>query len=301
MTIIKPGTSEPSVANMVELVRTNSKRFVDITFMDSDGTAIDIDEDQVGGNPTGALDLDITDLAGNSVFAESYWPTSNAIGRRIIKSATGKYYINFGTEDGETDTVGTYLANWHLRENIDTENVYATQVLEIVSPRTLSILPKLRFMVDKTVKANLPEENCFLGYTDSQMIIGLQLGLCMLNEYQPYPCWRTLDDYNIAIHGHVLIKAAMYQLLTAQGLFAIDTDIPQFSDQGHSFVLVHFTGLEQVANRLKAELDRIVPDVKRHYVNSGSLGVEIRMSNATYMMFSSMPYGSIYRGYWART
>jgi hypothetical protein len=142
---------------------------------------------------------------------------------------------------------------------------------------------------------------CFLGYTDGQLIIGLQLGLHMLNDYEPYPCWSTIDNFDITLHSNVLIKAAMYQILTSQGLFAIDTDIPSWSDQAQSFVLTHFPGLEQVANRLKNELDKTIPDVKRKYVSSGSLGVELRMNAAAYQVYQSMPYGSIYKNIWSRT
>jgi len=300
MAVIRAGLEEPSVAQMIELVRLDSKRFIDITFQDSEGAAIDIDEGEIGGLPTGELDLEITDMDGTSIFSEAYWPNSNPISRRIKKSATGKYYVNLGTETGETDTAGTYLANWHLRQNISTENIYATQVLEIVSPRTLSLLPKIRFLVDKVVKPNLPSEMCFLGYTDGQLIIGLQLGLHFLNEYQPYPCWASIDDYDITKYSHVLIKAAMYQILTSQGIFAIDTDVPSFSDQGHSFVLVHFAGLMQVSNQIKAELDRIVPDMKRHHVRSGSLGLQLRMNTAAHQLYMSMPSGAIWRNWWSR-
>jgi len=299
--IVAPGVEEPSVAQMVELVRLDSKRFINVIFQDSEGTATDIVEGEVGGVATGNLDLDITDLGGTSIFSETYWPTQQPTARRIVHSSTGNYRVNLGTETGETDTAGTYLANWHLRKDAESEDAYATQVLEIVSPRTLCILPRLRFMVDKTIKPNLPSEMCFLGYTDGQLIMGLQLGLAMMNEYQPYPCSTSIDEYDIIRYSHVLIKAAMYQILTSQGLFAIDTDVPSFNDQGHSFVLVHFAGLEQVASRIKAELDRVIPDVKRHFVSSGSLGMEIRMNSAAYLTFASMPYGSLYRGWYSRT
>ncbi len=298
--IVAPGLEEPSVASMIELVRLDSKRWINIIFQDSEGTATDIAEGQVGGVATGNLDLDITDLGGTSIFSETYWPTQQPTARRIVKSSTGNYRVNLGTETGETDTAGTYLANWHLRKDAESEDAYATQVLEIVSPRTLSLLPITRMLVDKTVKPNLPAEMCFLGYTDGQLIMALKLGLHMLNSYQPYPCWGSIDDFDITLHSYILVKAAMYQILTSQGLFAIDTDVPSFNDQGHSFVLVHFAGLNQVSQQIKAELDKLVPDMKRHYVSSGSLGAELRMNAAAYQMYMSLPSGAIYRNFWAR-
>lgn len=298
--VITPGLNEPSVANMVELVRTNSKRFIDITFQDSSGNAIDIVEEMEGSGSKGELDLEVTDLYNNTIYSEVYWPTQQTASRRIQHPGTGKYQINYGTVSEETEIAGTYLANWHLRQNTTTENVYATQVLEIVSPRTMSLLPKLRFMVDKTVKPCIPSRYCFLGFTDSQLIAGLQIGLCMLNSYQPYPCWTSVDNYDIVKHSYVLIKAAMYQLITSQVMFSIDTDITSFSDQGHSFVIQHFPQLMQVSSAIKNELDRIVPDLKRQYVSSGSLGAEIRMNAASYMTFASMPYGSSFKNFFTR-
>ncbi len=298
--LVRPGNNEPSVANMVELIRSNSKRYVDISFTDDAGNPADISETMVGGAAVGELDLEITNLGGDVVYTESYWPPPiDPTSRRIGHPSVGHYGLTYGDRASESDTTGTYLANWHLRQNTTSENVYATQVLEVVSPRTLSLLPSLRFVVDKTIKPCLAAENCFLGYTDAQLIIGLQLGLCLLNEYQPTIVWQNLDYYDIAKHGHILIKAALYNLLTAQGLFAIDTDIPSFNDQGHSFVLVHFAGLEQVANRIRQDLDRLVPDMKRQYVMSGSLGMEISMSTAAYTLFSSSPYGSLVKNWFS--
>ncbi len=298
--LIQPDSNQPSVSNMVELIRTNGKRYVDIIFQDSEGNPKDIDESMLGGEAVGQLDLEITDIGGNVIYNEVYWPKPSPDTRRITHPATGKYGLTYGTVSTETGDVETQLANWHLRENTESEDVYATQVLEVVSPRTLSILPKLRFMVDKTVKPCFPEEYCFLGFTDAQLIAGLQMGLHMMNEYQPYPCWTNIDAYDINRFGTVLIRSAMFQLVTSQAIFAIDTDIPSYNDQGHSFVVQHFPQLMQVANTLKTELDRSIPDVKRHHVSNGSLGAEIAMNATAYLMFQSMPGGSIYRNWWAR-
>ena len=294
--IIRPGNEMPSVAQQVELIRTNSKRYVDISFMDSAGTLVDISETMEGGVAVGELDLEITDLGGDVVYSESYWPSPiDPTSRRVGHPSVGKYGLTYGDRTSESDTSGTYLANWHLRQNKTAENVYATQVLEVVSPRTLSLLPSLRLAVDKTVKPCLAAENCFLGYTDSQLLICLKLAVSFLNSFQPYPCWSSLDAYDIINYGEILIHAAMYQLITAQGLFAIDTDIPSFNDQGHSFVLVHFAGLEQVANRLLNDLNKRVPDMKRHHVQTGSLGMELNMSYLSYRGISTMPFGALYR------
>lgn len=298
--IIAPGVNVPSVADMVELARTNSKRFVDITVQDVDGTPLDIIEETLAsGQAKGELDLEVTDLAGNTILEQTYYPVQNPPDTRIIKVSTGKYKINYGTGDNETSDPGTYLFNWHARVDLDTEDIYRTQVMVVVSPRVLSLLPPFRLMIDKTVKPNLPEEMCFLGYTDSQLIMYLAQGLAHINSRPPYPTWTKMEDFPIELHSNLLIKAAMYEGLISQSLFAVDTDVPSYSDQGHSFVLAHFQGLNQVAQQLRQELDKVVPEMKRKYLASGTVSVEARMDWAYSMLLTSAPQGALFKNLYA--
>jgi len=298
--IIQPGLEQPSVASMFELARTNSVRRVDVQLQDVTGAPIDIEKSMSsGGDPTGALDLEVTDLGGHTIYQESYWPVCmTSVDKRINNPATGKYYIDYGTETGETQGIWPILFNWHSRQNAAAEDVYRTQVLELVSPRVLSLLPTLRLMIDKTVKPNLPEKYCFLGYTDGMLVAFLRLGLHMINEYQPYPTFTTLDYFPLETFSNVLIKAAMYQGIISQTLFAIDTDVPQYSDSGHSFVLQHATPLAAFVDKLKQELDKIIPQFKLRFVNSGTVSIEARMDMAFQMLLSTAPYGSLFRNMW---
>ena len=298
--IIQPGLEQPSVASMFELARMNSVRRVDIQLQDASGKPVDIERAQTpSGDPTGALDLEVTDIGGNTIYAESYWPKSpTQITTRIYTPSTGKYYIDYGTVSGETQYLYPVLFNWHSRQNAAAEDVYRTQVMELVSPRVLSLLPTLRLMIDKTVKPNLPEKYCFLGYTDGMLVAFLRLGLHMINEYQPYPTFTTLDYFPLESFSNVLIKAAMYQGVISQTLFAIDTDVPQFSDSGHSFVLQHATPLAAFVDKLKQELDKIIPQFKLRFVNSGTVAIEARMDMAFQMLLSTAPYGSLFRNMW---
>jgi len=299
--IIQPGMEEPSVAAMIELARTNSKRRVDIELRNAAGELVDINASTpASGDPEGELDLEVTDLGGNSLFIEAYYPPSDAPSAtdRIKRPSAGKYYITWGEEDDETETAQRLLFNWHSREDASSEDVYRTQVLDIVSPRVLSLLPSLRVMIDKVIKPNLPEQYCFLGYTDGILLLFLRLGLNMINEAQPYPTWVSLEYFPIEMFSNILIKAAIYQGITSQLLFSIDTDVPQYSDSGHSFVLQHATPFAGYLSHLKSELDMAIPNFKRHFVNSGTMSAEVRMDMAFSMLLASAPYGSLFRNLW---
>lgn len=297
--LIKSGVEVPSVANMIELVRVNSKRRVDVTILDSLGNPADILEEKFSsGDPKGELDLEVNSLDGTVVYTESYYPKDIPPLNRLKHGSTGSYYMTYGDVSGETATVGTYLFNWHARINDTSEDMYRTQVVEIVSPRVLSLLPRFRLLIDKTVKKLLPAENCFLGYTDGMLICYLVMGLHMINEYEPYPLWNSLEYYPLEYHSAILFKAALYIGLLSQTLFAIDTDVPAFSDQGHSFVLQHATPLAALAQNLRAELDKLIPIFKKKFVDSGTASVEIRMNSAYYTLLTSAPTGSIFRNYW---
>ena len=51
--------------------------------------------------------------------------------------------------------------------------------------------------------------------------------------------------------------------------------------------------------QLRAELEDRIPKFKLHFVNSGTIGVEVRMDMAFSMMLSSAPPGSLFRNLWA--
>jgi hypothetical protein len=127
----------------------------------------------------------------------------------------------------------------------------------------------------------------------------LKQGLHLINEYEPYPCFSSLDYFPMESYSNVLLKAAIYQGVTSQLLFAIDTDVPNYSDSGHSFVLQHGTPLAAYLSHLKQELDKIIPLFKLKFVNSGTISVEARMDMAFSMLLSTAPSGSLFRNMWA--
>jgi hypothetical protein len=300
LTVIQPGLELPSVADFIELITINSKRRINIDVLNDSGELSDISEITLpSGDPDGELSLDITTLNGSSVVSETYWPNPVPTMRRMKHLTTGKYYITLGDIATETGTAGTYVANWHIRERINTEDAYKTQVLEIVTPRVLSLLPRLRYFLDRSLKVVVPEQGCYLGYTEGQLVLCLRSGLEAINSAQPYVCWATLDAFPIETYAEILIKTAAYTALESTMLFALDTDIPNYNAQGHAFVLTHQQPLAAYLQQLRSELDKRIRAFKLHFVNSGSLGLQIRPDYAFSSLLAAAPFGSIFRGMYA--
>jgi len=301
--IIRPDPGQPSVDNMIEVVRSNSKRRVDVTFLDDNGDPVDILEETLAtGDGKGELDLTVISPNEEDLYEETYWPTLNPAARRIQHPSTGKYYLPFGETgyEDETETTGTYLFNWHLRKDETTEDQYRTQAVEVVSPKILGLLPRLRLMLDKSEKIVCPEEHGWLGYTDSMLIMYLQLGLQYINNAEPYPIFQNLDSYPIQYHSELLIRAAAMKGLESQLTFAIDTDVPSYQDQGHSFVITHFGPIQSYLNYMRQGLDKDVQAMKLKYVNSGTLEVELSFNATYYAALSSAPTGATFFGWYTR-
>ncbi len=296
---IQPGFEAPSVANMVELIRKDSLRRVNIELVDKTGAPVDIDTSvDASGEPRGELELVVTNVGGSPIYTEDYRIPAQVADPRIKRTDTGKFYIKWGVSEYETDRPGTVVFNWHSRQDETAEDVYRSQVAEVVTVRTLSLLPVFRLLIDKVLKQNLPEELCFTGYTDGMLALWLKQGLHYINSFQPYPVWISIDSFPIETHSDILIRSAMYVALTSQMLFAVDTDVPNYSDSGHSFVLQHQQPLAAYIANLQQELMQLIPSFKRQFVSSGTVSIEMRLDMAFAMMLSSAPNGTLFRNLW---
>jgi hypothetical protein len=299
--IIQTGFNSPSTLDSIELIRAKSKKLVDIYIYDNDGELTDIEETMTAGGTesNGMLNLEVTDFNNNVLYSESYWPkdVSNT-NSRIIHIGTGHYGIKWGDGDQETISPGTLLFNWNARVGLGTEEFYRTQIAEVVTPRVLSLFPRLRLQLDKSIKVLNPEQFCTLGYSDAQLLLYLQSGLERISQAQPYPMWMTLDAFPIQTAGEILITASMISALESQYLFAVDTDVQSFSDQGHSFVLTHFSPIKALYDSLLNSIGPRIREFKLHYVNSGSVMTEFRIGWGFWQMVNSSPPGSTFRGYY---
>ena len=301
--IIQTGFNSPSTLDSIELVRSNSRRMVDIYLYDSEGELVNIVEEMTSGGTEGKglLELDITDFSNRVLYSESYWPKAIPDNRRIKHIGTGHYGIKWGTEDGETANPGTLLFNWTARVSTDTEEFYRTQILEVVTPRVLSLLPRMRLQLDKSIKVINPEQFCNLGFSDSQLILYLQNGLSRICTAQPYPSWYSLDAFPIETATELLLSASLVSALESQYLFAVDTDIQSFSDQGHAFQLTHFAPLKGLYDTLVNSLPQRIREFKLQHVQSGTVLTEFRIGYGFWQMVAASPPGSTFRDHYTNT
>jgi len=296
--IIQPKVGDVSTLDFIETVRTNSNRQVYVKFMDDDGNDIDIVEEYTSaGAPKGELELQVTTIEGTILYEESYFPPSvpDIASRRIIHPITGKYQIKWGTGDYETSSARTLLFNWHVRKDLDSDDYYRTQVVEVISPRTLALLPTFRLMLDKSIKVIDPEDYCTLGYSTGQLITYLQLGLSMINAAQPYVAFASLDQFPLDRGLSILMRSALCEGLLSQLIFSIDCDTPAFNVEGHSFILTHAPIIKSLRDSLVNELSKSIQAFKLHYVTSGSIGIEFRISFAFYQTIMAAPPGTTFR------
>ncbi len=252
----------------------------------------------VNGQP-----LEVQAVRGRAQFISTAPAVGTATGlsvnktTRIVRQDTGRYYIDWGPATRETGHPGTLAFVWQATDNTGDMSTVA-QTARIVTTRTLTLLPGFRKLIDKSVKL-VDDEDCFLGYTDAQLVQYLEEGLTLINAYQPYPTFCTLDHFPQEFL-HVLQEAALVAGVTSQTLFAIDTDIPGYSDQGNSFVIDHGTKLAAFLNTISGRLDRIIPQMKLHFVRTGSLHIQAGTNFRLAQLLQASPNGAVFRNVFFR-
>lgn len=194
----------------------------------------------------------------------------------------------------ETDGLEDILFDWRVQVSASSQIVYSIQKMSIVSHRAMSFIPELRLLIDKSRKVTAPDSDCYLGYTDSQLVSFLYGGLQNINAYQPSLNF-TMENYPLA-YKQILIDASLITGVMSQQLYAIDTDIPNYSDQGTSFVITHQQQLAGFLNQITARLDRLIPMMKLQLIQPGSLHVQMGPSFRLQTLMSAAPQGSIFRG-----
>jgi hypothetical protein len=269
---------------------------ISITFTDDTEAPTDITEElDVTGSAKGTVELQVQSVGGSEYYTETYFPSTSPTTRRVQHLATGKYGIKWGDTTDETTDAGTYAFVWHVRK----DDNYGVQLVNVVSPRVLSLLPKFRLLIDKSLKVIVPEEYCNLGYTDAMLITFLEAGLQRINAAQPYVSWYSLEYFPIEKYSEILLSSALLFGLQSQALFSIDTDIPQFSSDGHAFALTHFQQLNMRLQSMEQDLARRIREFKMHFVGAGVMGAEFRIGWGWYQMIASSPPGSLFRNTFA--
>jgi hypothetical protein len=89
--------------------------------------------------------------------------------------------------------------------------------------------------------------------------------------------------------------------MMSQSMYAIDNDIPQWSDQNAAFVITHYTQMAQHLNWLTQRLDRLIPQFKLHFVQSGSMHMMAGPNYRLAQLVAAAPSGSLFRNFFVKT
>lgn len=277
--------------NELVLAIKGFKKRVELAVYDDSGTAVDASQ----------LDLQVQQLDGTVLYEDS-WTSPPVAGTRIVHPATGRYYITWGDPDrDEVGTTGKRVFIWSVVGPPGTEEVQRPQTLEVVSTAVVDAIREFRELIDKARKSVSvdPDAFCPLGYTDGMLLQYLRGGLSLINAYQPYPTFCSLDDFP-ALFIQVLYDAALLVGVNAQTLFAVDSDIENYSDQGNSFIINHQPKLAAFAATLTAALSERVPPMKRHLVRTGSAKVEAGPNMRLQTLLNMSPSGVTFRNVYTR-
>lgn len=248
----------------------------------------------------GSTQLRISAAATVAVSGTASRPT------RIVNPAVGTYYIDWGDPTApantpnqtETSKRGTQLALWQVEDSAG-DQTSVVQTIRVVTPKTLSLLPGFEKLIDKSRKLVNTDDDCFLGYTSADLVQYLEEGLSLINAYEPYPVWGCLDDFPLQFI-HVLYQSALVSGVMSQQLFAIDTDIPNFSDQGNSFVIQHAPQLAAALNQITQQLDKIIPLMKYKFVATGSVHIQAGNNFRLAQLLQAAPNGALFRNVYFR-
>jgi hypothetical protein len=278
----------------IALVLRNTIERIYIYVVDADCNAVDAT----------SLSLKVYDQYENLMLQDDFF---NGYGNpptpptHIVKpaSTTGQYYFPFGDTSFDTKNstaiAQEYLFVWNVTGVVGSEAINVVQVAKVVSARTMRLVPKLRLIIDKAIKAidDDPSDPVFTGYTDSMIVQFLEGGLDYLNAFPPTINWASLDTYP-DIFLRTLLDAATVAALTSQELFAVDTDVV-YSDNGQQFTIDHQPKLSAILNTTWARVGQIAPSMKKQLLNSGGIHVQVGPAFRFTQMLNSAPYGTLFR------
>lgn len=272
-----------SSVSSIKIVLMNSTDIVDIQVTDGNGFPTDAT----------VLKLTIMNLGGTVLWSDDVSSLTTNIVK--VNGQQGYYYYPFGVIAAQTASVGQYLFQWQVQTATSlADNI--VQNVNVISPMTMSLLPYFRLMIDKSRKLVDPSNDVFLGYTDAQLVMYLEGGIQIINGYQPETSGGfTLDNFPWTTFRHIGLECGLMSGVMSQQLFAIDTDMPNYSDQGISFVISHQPQLASFLQSLAQRLDKAVPAMKLQFVTTGSIHLQMGGGYGLNMLASAAPTGSLFR------
>jgi hypothetical protein len=274
------------------LVIQNTAERIVISIEDDDGVAVDPVE----------LRVAMMDLGGSEKITDT-WPISPLLTPRLLHTGVGQFYIEIGnqTPNSETDSPYKWVFDWRAQLTSGGGYIHSIQNVNIISVRTASFLPDLRLLIDKSKKRTTTPNGgkpCYLGYSDSMLVSFLEGGLQTINAYQP-SLVIPLDYYPLEFR-QILIDAALITGVISQQLYAIDTDIPNYNDNGVSFVVTHQPQLAAFLNQISTRLDKLIPMMKLQLIQPGCLHIQAGPSFRLQTLMSAAPSGALFRNIFFR-
>jgi hypothetical protein len=181
------------------------------------------------------------------------------------------------------------------------EPMQEVQTVEVISPLVVDRLRAFRSQLDKMRKQYSMSltDFCPLGYTDGQLLEYLKGGMTIINSYQPYPTWcdwQTFPDCYL----QTLFDAGMIVGINAQALYAVDADLESWSNQGNQLVINHHPRLMAFSTMLWDRLGKLVPDMKKHFVRSGTAKIEAGANFRLQTLLNMAPSGALLRNTFTR-
>jgi hypothetical protein len=271
-------------AQPLELLLKGTKENISIEVVDSNGTPVNATK----------LTIAVLNASGSQILVDDF---ANP-GTRIVKvsGATGRYYFPFGAVAGETDVLGDFLFQWYVEVQDGTEGVSIIQTVKVASATAFSVLPYLRNLLDKAVKEVRADIGVFVGYDDAALMQYLEGGVQLLNVYGQDQYAYTIDTFPVAKHRVLLLLAAAWVGLTAQAIYAADTDI-DFSDQGYSLALNKFPKIQQMQDKLERQIQTLVRPFKETHIRTGSIRTEMGPGFRFQQVLQASPAGAIFRNF----
>lgn len=240
----------------------------------------------------------------DAIYTETATPPP---GTRIQQSGTGIFYFLLGDpaaaentpDQTETNTRGKLNFVWRVTaagaHGGETKTSFTT--VRVISRKEAEMVERLQLLIDKSAKLvnEDPENPCYLGYSEGMLLDFLQNGLEMINAYPPTVGWLDLSRYPWDTHGAVLLESALMYGVMSQELFAVDTDLQGWSDQGNSWTLQHQPQLAAYLNGLAQRLDQRIPKMKMQFLASGVMRTNVSTSFRLRTLFNSAPNGALFR------
>lgn len=279
----------------LEAVIINSKRQLNLETKLPDYTPVDIQLPSSGGELTLNLLKEDQDYHFDD-FYHGYQENNIVQPTRIIRQNVGKYYYPFGLNN-ESAEAGLYQAIWQYRISSDFDYETEWQLIRVIPTSLLELISDMRLIVDKSLKyidfkTPTPTK---LGYSTGMLVKYLEMGLASINYTPPSPTWVCLEQFPRQYRS-LLIKAATYWALTSQYLYAVDTDIPSWSDNGLAYVKQTSPQLFQLLTSLKDDIKTDVTRFKMQFVSIGSVTLQNIFSYRFNAVLQTIPHGSRIRG-----